>query len=84
MDKQQAYQSVRDHLNQWQQALAQVDEIHAKHGVAGKPAPGHTYSPIRPARRRRSRGGNPQGGEPRLAQVGGNCKRLWSAGTAWC
>lgn len=39
MDKQQAYQSVRDHLNQWQQALAQVDEVHAKHGVAGKPAP---------------------------------------------
>ena len=39
MDKQQAYQSVRHHLRHWQQALAQVDEVHAKHGVAGKPAP---------------------------------------------
>ena len=39
MDKQQAYQSVRHHLRQWQQALAVVDEVHAKFGVAGKPGP---------------------------------------------
>ena len=39
MDKQQAYQDVRHHLRQWEQALARVDEVHAKFGVAGKPAP---------------------------------------------
>ena len=39
MDKQQAYQSVRRHLRQWEQALAAVDEVHAKFGVAGKPGP---------------------------------------------
>lgn len=39
MDKQQAYQSVRSRLRGWEQALAAVDEVHAKHGVAGKPAP---------------------------------------------
>ena len=39
MDKQQAYQSVRHQLRQWEQALAAVDGVHAKHGVAGKPAP---------------------------------------------
>ena len=39
MDKQQAYQSVRSHLRQWEQALAAVDEVHAKFGVAGKPGP---------------------------------------------
>ena len=39
MDKQQAYQSVRCRLREWEQALAAVDEVHAKHGVAGKPAP---------------------------------------------
>lgn len=39
MDKQQAYQSVGHHLRQWQQALAVVDEVHAKFGVAGKPGP---------------------------------------------
>ena len=39
MDKLQAYQSVRHHLRQWEQALAQVDEVHAKHGVADMPAP---------------------------------------------
>ena len=39
MDKQQAYESVCHHLREWQQTLAQVDEIHAKFGVAGKPAP---------------------------------------------
>ena len=38
MDKQQAYQSVRHHLREWQQALAAVDEVHAKFGVTGKPA----------------------------------------------
>lgn len=39
MDKQQAYQSVRRCLRQWEQALAVVDEVHAKFGVAGKPGP---------------------------------------------
>ena len=39
MDKQQAYQSVRLHLRQWEQALAVVDEVHAKFGVAGKAGP---------------------------------------------
>ena len=39
MDKQQAYQSVRHHLRQWEQALAAVDEVHAKFGVTGKPGP---------------------------------------------
>ena len=39
MNKQQAYQSVRHHLRQWEQALAAVDEVHAKFGVAGKPGP---------------------------------------------
>ena len=38
MDKHQAYQTVRHHLREWQQALAQVDEAHAKFGVTGKPA----------------------------------------------
>ena len=39
MDKQQAYQSVRRHLREWEQALSEVDEAHSKHGVAGKPGP---------------------------------------------
>ena len=39
MDKQQAYETLRYHLRQWEQALAAVDEVHAKFGVAGKPAP---------------------------------------------
>ena len=39
MDKQQAFQSVRHYLREWEQALARVDEVHAKFGVAGKPAP---------------------------------------------
>ena len=39
MNKHQAYQSVRHHLRQWQQALAQVDEVHAKLGVAGNSGP---------------------------------------------
>ena len=39
MNKHQAYQTVRHHLRQWEQALARVDEVHAKHGVAGKPSP---------------------------------------------
>ena len=43
MDKQQAYQSVRRSLRQWEQVLAAVDEVHAKFGVVGKPGPGiHT------------------------------------------
>ena len=37
MNKQQAYQTVRHHLNKWQQSLAQVDEVSAKFGVAEKP-----------------------------------------------
>ena len=39
MNKQQAYESVRHHLSQWEQALAQVDEVHANFGVSGKFAP---------------------------------------------
>jgi predicted nucleotidyltransferase len=39
MDKQQAYQTVRHYLRQWQQALAQVDEVHAKFGAAETPGP---------------------------------------------
>lgn len=39
MDKHEAYQDVRHHLRQWEQALAAVDEVHAKHGVADNPAP---------------------------------------------
>lgn len=37
MNKQQAYQSVRHHLNKWQQSLAQVDEVRVKFGTAEKP-----------------------------------------------
>ena len=37
MNKQQAYQSVRHHLNNWQQSLTQVDEVRAKFGAAEKP-----------------------------------------------
>ena len=37
MNKQQAYQSVRHHLNKWQQSLAHVDEVSAKFGAAEKP-----------------------------------------------
>ncbi len=39
MDKQQAYKSVRQHLREWEQALAAVDAVHAKYGAAGKPGP---------------------------------------------
>ena len=39
MDKQQAYQTVRRCLREWEQSLMRVDEVHAKFGVAGKPAP---------------------------------------------
>ena len=44
MDKQQAYQSVRQHLREWEQALAAVDAVHAKYGAAGKPGPDVHYS----------------------------------------
>ena len=37
MNKQQAYQSVRHHLNKWQQSLSQADEVRAKFGAAEKP-----------------------------------------------
>ena len=37
MNKQQAYQSVRHHLNKWQQSLTQVDEVRAKFEAAEKP-----------------------------------------------
>ena len=36
MDKQQAYQSVRRQLREWEQALAAVDEVHAKFGVVAE------------------------------------------------
>ena len=39
MDKQQAYQPVRHHLRQWEQALVAVDAVHAKFGVVGKLTP---------------------------------------------
>ncbi len=39
MDEHQVYQSVRRHLREWEQALASVDEAHAKFGVPGNPAP---------------------------------------------
>lgn len=37
MNKQQVYQTVRHHLNKWQQSLSQVDEVRAKFGAAEKP-----------------------------------------------
>ena len=37
MNKQQAYETVRSRLGEWQQALAQVDEVRAKFGVAENP-----------------------------------------------
>ena len=39
MNKHQAYQSVRSRLRQWEKALADVDAVHAKHGVTGRPGP---------------------------------------------
>ena len=83
MDKQQAYQSVRHQLRQWEQALAAVDEVHAKYGVAGKPAPDIQTL----------QSGPPVGAEgvEEIRRVenppsasGKNSKRPWSAGTAWC
>ena len=49
MDKQQAYETVRRHLREWEQALAAVDEVHAKLGVAGKQGPDIHNSPSGPA-----------------------------------
>ena len=43
MDKQQAYQSVRRCLREWEQMLAAVDEVHARLGVAGAPGPDTTF-----------------------------------------
>lgn len=37
MNKQQAYETVRSRLREWQQALAQVDEVRARFGVAENP-----------------------------------------------
>ena len=37
MNKQQAYETVRDRLREWQQALAQVDEVRARFGAAEAP-----------------------------------------------
>ena len=34
MNKRQAYETVRDRLREWQQALAQVDEVRARFGAA--------------------------------------------------
>ena len=39
VNKQQALQDVRHHLREWEQALARVDEVHAKFGVAVTPGP---------------------------------------------
>lgn len=39
MDKQQAYETLRYHLQEWEQALERVDEVHAKFGAPGKPGP---------------------------------------------
>ena len=39
MDKQQAYDDVRHHLRQWEQALAAVDEVHARLAATGTPEP---------------------------------------------
>lgn len=37
MNKQQAYETVRSRLREWQQALARVDEVRAKFGVVNNP-----------------------------------------------
>ena len=37
MDKHEAYQDIRHHLRQWEQALAAVDEVHARLAAAGTP-----------------------------------------------
>lgn len=37
MNKQQAYETVRGRLREWQQELAQVDEVRARLGVAENP-----------------------------------------------
>ena len=37
MNKQQAYETVRSRLREWQQALAQVDEVRARFGAAENP-----------------------------------------------
>ena len=37
MNKQQAYETVRSRLREWQQALAQVDEVRSRFGVAENP-----------------------------------------------
>lgn len=39
MDKQVAYQNVRHHLQEWEQALARVDAVQAEFGAAGAPGP---------------------------------------------
>ena len=39
MDKQVAYQNVRRHLREWEQALARVDAVQAEFGAAGAPGP---------------------------------------------
>ncbi len=39
MDKQEAYQEIRHSLREWERALADVDEAHAKFGAAGTPGP---------------------------------------------
>ena len=39
MDKQAAYQNVRHHLREWEQALARVDAAQAEFGAAGAPGP---------------------------------------------
>ena len=46
MDKHEAYQDVRHHLRQWEQALAAVDEVHARLAATGAPEPsGETQQP---------------------------------------
>lgn len=39
MDKQAAYQNVRRHLREWEQALARVDAAQAEFGAADAPGP---------------------------------------------
>ena len=39
MDKEQAYEEIRHTLREWERALADVDEVHAKFGAAETPGP---------------------------------------------